>query len=49
MNVVKDAESTWEFDTHLTVELNRANPGDTFVDLLKPAKEVEISSAREAD
>ena len=49
VNVVKDAESTWEFDTQPTVELNRANAGDTFVDLLKPAKEVEISSAGEAD
>jgi membrane-anchored protein YejM (alkaline phosphatase superfamily) len=49
VNVVKDAESTFEFDTHLTVELNRTNPGDTFVDLLKQAKEVEISSADDAD
>jgi MFS family permease len=49
VNVVKDAESTWEFDTHRTVELNRAIAGDTFVDLLKQAREVEVSSASEAD
>jgi arylsulfatase A-like enzyme len=49
VNVVKDAQSTFAFDTHLTVELNRTNSADTFVDLLKHAKEVEISSNGDAN
>ena len=49
VNVVKDAESTWEFDTHRTVELNRANAGDTFVDLPKPAKGSRDLLCGEAD
>jgi hypothetical protein len=47
VNVVKDEESNFNFDTHLTVELNRTLPARTFVDLLRQADEVELSAPSE--
>ena len=47
MNVVKDEASTFNFDTHITVELDRTTPDRTFVDLLRQAEEVELSAPPE--
>jgi len=44
VNVLKDEKSNFNFDTHLTVGLDRTSSAQTFVDLLRQSKEIKLSA-----